>query len=83
MNIAGIDYSTHAIDIVQIPLENNTPPRWDRFDLEGDLAFDRAALTGDSKTITNDELRGHVKGGAMRSKSPAPGQDAALTEDST
>ena len=42
MNIAGIDYSSHAIDIVQIPHDGPQPPRWDRFELEGDMAFDRA-----------------------------------------
>lgn len=42
MNICGIDYSSHAIDIVQIPLDADAPPRWDRFDLEGQDAFQRA-----------------------------------------
>lgn len=42
MNIAGIDYSTHAIDIVTIPHDGPEPPEWHTFPLQGDNAFDRA-----------------------------------------
>ena len=41
MNVCGIDVSTHAVDIVKVPLDDG-PPHWDRFPLvhPGD-AFDR------------------------------------------
>ena len=42
MNVCGIDFSSHAIDIVHLALDNDGPPRWDRFDLEGQDAFERA-----------------------------------------
>lgn len=41
MNVAGIDYSTHAIDIVLVPYEDEGTPRWARLDLQGNDAFDR------------------------------------------
>jgi len=39
--IAGIDYSTHAIDTVYVDEEAQQPPRWDRYILEGQDAWER------------------------------------------
>jgi hypothetical protein len=39
--VAGIDYSTHAIDVVTID-EDTLKPEWHRYELEGQDAFDRA-----------------------------------------
>jgi hypothetical protein len=41
MNIAGIDFSTRAIDVVTIDLDNHQPPRWERHELEGPDAWER------------------------------------------
>lgn len=40
MNIAGIDFSTHFIDVVLVPLDEG-PPVWHRYQLEGQDAFER------------------------------------------
>lgn len=42
MNVAGIDFSTHAVDIVLIDLDDTAPPVWHRYELVGNDAFDRA-----------------------------------------
>jgi hypothetical protein len=42
MRIAGIDYSTKAVDLVTIPHEDAGAPEWHTFPLQGDDAFDRA-----------------------------------------
>jgi hypothetical protein len=42
MNIAGIDYSTQAVDIVTVPYDQPGTPDWHRFPLQGDGAFERA-----------------------------------------
>ena len=39
--IAGIDYSTRAIDVVLVDEDDAQPPRWIRHDLQGQDAFDR------------------------------------------
>lgn len=44
MRIAGIDYSTNAIDIVQIDAYDHWQPTWDRYPLAGSDAFDRTRL---------------------------------------
>ena len=61
MNIAGIDYSTKAIDLVTIPHDEPGAPQWHTFPLEGDGAFDRArdvanALHGRSSAFWDDIL---------------------------
>lgn len=40
MNVAGIDYSTRAIDIVLVPLDEGAPI-WHRYVLEGQDSFER------------------------------------------
>jgi hypothetical protein len=40
--IAGIDYSTHAVDFVLIDENGDLAPVWKRFPLKGQDAFDRA-----------------------------------------
>lgn len=40
--IAGIDYSTHAIDVVLIDEDDEMPPKWIRWPLKGQDAFARA-----------------------------------------
>lgn len=46
MNVAGIDYSTKAVDIVVIP--EHGPPAWHRFPLTGNDAFDRTRSVADA-----------------------------------
>jgi len=46
--IAGIDLSTHAIDVVTVPLEGAGAPVWHRFPLEGPTSFDRARRVRDA-----------------------------------
>ena len=46
--IAGIDLSTHAIDVVTVPLEGVGAPVWHRFPLEGPTSFDRARRVRDA-----------------------------------
>jgi hypothetical protein len=41
MHVAGIDYSTHHVDIVYIDLDHHTGPAWERRTLNGHDAFDR------------------------------------------
>jgi len=48
MRIAGIDLSTHAIDVVTVPLEGVGAPVWHRFPLEGPTSFDRARRVRDA-----------------------------------
>ena len=40
VNVAGIDYSSHAVDVVLVPVDGGAPS-WHRFPLEGNDAFDR------------------------------------------
>jgi hypothetical protein len=47
MRVAGIDYSSHAVDIVTVPLDAGQPI-WHRFPLTGMDAFDRARSVADS-----------------------------------
>ena len=42
MKVAGIDYSSFAIDIVLIDAYTDTPPEWHRYALSGHDAFERA-----------------------------------------
>jgi len=48
MRVAGIDLSTHAIDVVTVPLEGAGAPVWHRFPLEGPTSFDRARRVRDA-----------------------------------
>lgn len=47
MNVAGIDYSTRAVDVVLIPYEGSGAPSWHRFPLTGPDAFDRTRSVAD------------------------------------
>lgn len=42
MNVAGIDFSSHSIDVVLIDIDGHRPPLWHRYPLAGPDAFDRA-----------------------------------------
>lgn len=55
MWVAGIDYSTHAVDVVIVPLEGKEPPRWRRHELTGKDAFDRTR-TVDMRGSVWDEV---------------------------
>lgn len=46
--IAGIDYSTHAIDVVLIDENDAKPPRWYGFELDGHDAFARTRSIRDT-----------------------------------
>jgi hypothetical protein len=41
VNVAGIDFSSLAIDVVLVDLDDLAPPAWHRFELIGQDAFDR------------------------------------------
>lgn len=47
MNVAGIDYSTHAVDVVLVPYDAGGAPSWHRFPLTGHDAFDRTRSVAD------------------------------------
>lgn len=42
MQVAGIDFSSHAVDIVTIDVDGTAEPTWHRYVLDGQDAFDRA-----------------------------------------
>lgn len=48
MNVAGIDYSSHFVDVVLVDVDGRQPPRWHRYPLTGQDAFDRARSVADS-----------------------------------
>ena len=48
MNVAGIDFSSHAIDVVLVDVDGRQPPRWHRYPLLGQDAFDRARSVADA-----------------------------------
>jgi len=48
MNVAGIDFSSHAIDVVLVDVDGRQPPRWHRYPLTGADAFDRTRSVGNS-----------------------------------
>jgi hypothetical protein len=61
VNIAGIDYSTQAVDIVTVPYDTDGQPEWHRYPLQGDGAFERARdvaneLPGRSSMFWDDIL---------------------------
>lgn len=41
MRVAGIDFSSLAIDVVTIDLDDLAPPQWNRYPLTGQDAFER------------------------------------------
>lgn len=47
MNVAGIDYSTRAVDVVLVPYDGADKPSWHRFPLTGADAFDRTRSVAD------------------------------------
>lgn len=51
MNVAGIDYSTRAVDIVTVPYDGNGQPKWHRYELDGKDAFDRARFVADAMPV--------------------------------
>lgn len=46
--VAGCDLSTHAVDVVKVPLDQDRAPEWHRFPLAGSDAFDRARTVRDA-----------------------------------
>ena len=48
MNVAGIDFSSHAIDVVLVDVDGRQAPRWHRYPLTGADAFDRTRSVGNS-----------------------------------
>jgi hypothetical protein len=44
VNVAGIDVSTRAVDIVKLPLDGDNA-QWGRYELEGPTALERACWT--------------------------------------
>jgi len=48
VNVAGCDFSSHAIDVVLVDLDGRQPPRWHRYPLVGQDAFDRARSVADA-----------------------------------
>jgi hypothetical protein len=61
MKVAGIDFSSHAVDVVTVPYEGAGAPAWTRFPLVGADAFDRArsvaqAVPGPSSVFWDDML---------------------------
>lgn len=74
--VAGIDFSTHAVDVVLVDADGNHPPEWMRTELEGDDAFDRTrridngilleAWWGEVLAIGIEDPRGHNAGALYR-----------------
>lgn len=69
MFVAGIDYSTHAVDVVLVHLDDLVPPEWTRYELVGEDAFDRSRdvdlpshLFEDVIAVGIEEPRGHNAG---------------------
>ncbi len=48
MKVAGIDFSTNAVDIVFVDLDDKWLLEWYRFTLVGQDAFDRTRMVGES-----------------------------------
>jgi hypothetical protein len=48
MNVAGIDFSSHAIDVVLVDVDGRQAPRWHRYPLTGADAFDRTRSVANS-----------------------------------
>lgn len=74
--VAGIDYSTHAIDIVYVDEDGKQPPMWRHFPMRGADAFERTRdiHVGVPIEIDQDEVlaigieepRGHQTGPLFR-----------------
>lgn len=57
MRVAGIDYSSHAIDVVLVHQDDLEPPVWHRHELAADgLAFDRTRLVRDWRLPSADDV---------------------------
>lgn len=61
MKVAGIDFSSNAIDVVLVDLDDQRPPEWNRFPLVGQDAFDRTrsiaqAMPARSSVLWDDVL---------------------------
>lgn len=55
MNVAGIDLSTHAVDVVKLHTTSDEA-HWHRFTLEGHDAFDRARTVRDALPCRTSEF---------------------------
>lgn len=71
--VAGIDFSTRAVDIVFLDENNVEPPTWYRYELSGANAFDRArqakllpAVWNDVLAVGIEDPRGHNAGALYR-----------------
>jgi hypothetical protein len=72
--IAGIDYSTRAIDVVYIDEDDLNPPYWERYVLEGQDAWERTRqvkgwsleLAADTLAVGLEQPRGHGAGALYR-----------------
>jgi hypothetical protein len=82
--IVGIDYSTHAIDVVYIDEDDLNPPYWERFELAGQDAWERtrtvkfwSLASDDVLAVGLEEPRGQNSGvmyriqGALLSRLPS------------
>ena len=78
VKIAGIDLSTHAVDVVLVPLDGNGTPEWRRYRLDGPSSFDRARTVRDAMpprtgglwdnviAVGIEDPRGHSAGHSYR-----------------
>lgn len=73
MNVCGIDYSSKAVDMVFVHLDDLQPPVWFRVELAGDNAFDRtrtvhlpASFFDDTLAVGIEEPRGQNAGAIYR-----------------
>ena len=58
--VAGIDYSTHAIDVVLIDENGEEAPQWHRYPLKGVDAFDRTRHIREAFAGTESAWRWHT-----------------------
>lgn len=58
--MAGIDYSTHAVDVVLIDENDELAPQWHRYPLKGVDAFDRTRHIREAFTGTESAWRWHT-----------------------
>lgn len=56
MRVAGIDFSSNAIDVVFVDLDDTVPPEWNRYELAGQDAFDRTRSIAYSMPPRTDEM---------------------------
>ena len=56
MNIAGIDVSTKAVDLVLIHIDDHQPPRWHRYELVGQDAWERTRSIPHAMPTRHDSM---------------------------